>query len=116
MTEIYIDNVIPEPPTPRPSEKYSKDIQLESPKSEEFELIFPLDPNSPESLEIFTQDLGEIRIFTNARGKDTMSAGVYATRDEILNLKQGELIIGNHKISNYEKFSKCEEMFKDSWF
>lgn len=116
MTDVFIHNIRPESKTPQRIEKFSKDIRFEAPKSEEFELIFPLDPNSPESLEIFTQDMGEISIYTVARGKDTRSAGVYATRDEILNLKEGELIIGKHKISNYEKFSKCEEMFKDSWF
>lgn len=116
MTNMYIDNVIPEPPTPRPSEKFAKHIRLESPKSEEFELTFSLDPNSPESLEIFTRDLGEINIFTVARGEDTRSFGVYATRDEIRGLKDDELIIGKHEISNYEEFKKCHETFKKGWF
>ncbi|MEJ5997534.1 hypothetical protein [Corynebacterium sp. H130] len=116
MTDVFNDNVIPEPPTPRPSEKFGKGIRFESPKSEEFELTFSLDPNSPESLEIFTRDLGEINIFTVARGEDTRSFGVYATRDEILGLKDDELIIGKHEISNYEEFKKCHETFKKGWF
>lgn len=111
-TLVNFRNVIPEGNVPKPPEKFSKTIQLESPKRELFDLKFSLDPSAPNSLDLFTKDLGEINLWALAEGKDTRSFSTFAYRDELVNLKEGELINQNHQITTLEDFEHCTTTFE----
>lgn len=98
---------------PNPSkERFSKRLILDSPKSELFELTYSISPNATNSFPIFTKDLGEFNIHAVAQGVDSRTSSVYATRSEIIELHDGEILTGTHKISDAEKFEKCAETFK----
>ncbi|AKK02367.1 hypothetical protein [Corynebacterium epidermidicanis] len=94
-----------------PSQRFAKLIPLDSPHASPFEMSYSIDPNATDSLPIFTQNIGEFHIYAVAPSADTRTRSVHATREELLALKDGELITGDHQVSNIDKFAHCQTRF-----